>query len=183
MSKRTFGVYLMAPVVLVSLFAYAPSCRAEHTKSWGQKEGFHRDTKDILNTLKNNEVTQFQSFLDALQQGFGMDIVLKDKGPFTVFAPSDSAFQHMNSDDFKALMANQKKLKEVVSYLIVKGEVKSDKLATEKSVTTLGGGQIKLSKRGDDLYANDVLITMTDIPCTNGVIHVINRVMFPPAAH
>ncbi|MGH9552504.1 MAG: fasciclin domain-containing protein, partial [Terriglobales bacterium] len=76
---------------------------AAKTESYGEKDGFHRDKKDIINTLKNNEVTSFQTMLDALQQAFELDKTLRGEGPFTVFAPSDKAWKRLTDADLQAL--------------------------------------------------------------------------------
>jgi uncharacterized surface protein with fasciclin (FAS1) repeats len=72
------------------------------------KQGFERKPKDIINTLTDNEVTAFHIFLDGLDQAFSLDDTLKNKGPFTVFAPSDKAFKTIPADDRQSLWANKK---------------------------------------------------------------------------
>src|SRR5271154_3076440 len=105
-NTRNWISLALSAAALLSFITSTP-CLAAHTKLYGEKEGFKKQPKDIITTLKQNEVTQFQSFLDGLQQAYGMDAILRGKGPFTVFAASDNAFKHLQSDDFQALFANK----------------------------------------------------------------------------
>ena len=79
-----------------------PLLIAAKTEQFKMKQGFERKPKDIINTLTDNEVTAFHIFLDGLEQAFSLDNTLKNKGPFTVFAPSDKAFKTIPADDRKA---------------------------------------------------------------------------------
>ncbi|MFA6209432.1 MAG: fasciclin domain-containing protein [Candidatus Obscuribacterales bacterium] len=152
---------------------------AANTEQFKMKQGFERKPKDIINTLSDNEVTAFHIFLDGLDQAFSLDSTLKNKGPFTVFAPSDKAFKTIPADDRDRLWANKKKLKEVLQYHIVAGKFDAKALGMMSSVKTLGGRELKLSKKGNDLYADEILIKTTDVPCSNGVIHVLDGVVMP----
>lgn len=152
---------------------------ASNTEPFKMKQGFERKPKDIINTLSDNEVTAFHIFLDGLDQAFSLDSTLKNKGPFTVFAPSDKAFKTIPGDDRDRLWANKKKLKEVLQYHIVSGKFDAKALGMMSSVKTLGGRELKLSKKGNDLYADEILVKTTDVPCSNGVIHVLDGVIMP----
>lgn len=156
-----------------------PVLIAAKTEQFKMKQGFERKPKDIINTLNDNEVTAFHIFLDGLDQAFSLDNTLKNKGPFTVFAPSDKAFKTIPDDDRKSLWANKKKLQQVLQYHIVPGSFDAKALGMMTSVKTLEGHDLKLSKKGNDLYADAILVRTTDIPCSNGVIHVLDGVVMP----
>jgi uncharacterized surface protein with fasciclin (FAS1) repeats len=96
---------------------------------YSQKEGFERHPKDIINTLNDNTVSGFHTFLDALSQAFDLDKTLKENGPFTVFAPDDKAIRKMPDADWQSLVANKPKLKQVLSYHIVPGKFDAETLA------------------------------------------------------
>ena len=66
---------------------------AAKTETFKEKEGFNRKPKDIINTLKDNEVAGFSTMLDGLTQAYGLDKTLKDNGPYTFFAVSDGDFK------------------------------------------------------------------------------------------
>jgi uncharacterized surface protein with fasciclin (FAS1) repeats len=170
---------LTAPQAVQAKDNSNPVLIAANTEQFKMKQGFERKPKDIINTLSDNEVTAFHIFLDGLDQAFSLDSTLKNKGPFTVFAPSDKAFKTIPADDRDRLWANKKKLKEVLQYHIVSGKFDAKALGMMSSVKTLGGRELKLSKKGDDLYADEILIKTTDVPCSNGVIHVLDGVVMP----
>ena len=153
---------------------------AAKTQEFKEKQGFERKPKDIINTLKDNESTSFQTLLDGFQQAFDLDKTLKNSGPYTLFAPSDKAFKAIPTEDVQTLFANKKKLKQVLSYHIVSGRLDSKTLRTMKSVKTMEGHEIKLSTKGGDLYVDQSLVVMTDIPCSNGIVHILSEVVMPP---
>ncbi len=113
---------------------------ASKTETFKEKEGFERKPKDIINTLKDNEVSGFSTMLDGLSQAYGLDKTLKDNGPFTFFAVSDADFKKLPGDDNDTLWANKKKLKQVLSYHIVSGVYyEKEALSKMTTVKTLEG--------------------------------------------
>lgn len=173
---------LLLPVLIDCQPARAEPARkiAARTEYYEEKEGFERKRLDIINTLKDNEVARFGTLLDGLSQAYDLDKTLKNTGPFTLFAPSDKAFDRMPTDDLQSLFGNKKKLKQVLEYHIVPGKVSSTTLKSKKIFTTVEGHEITITERGKDLYADKALIKVTDLPCTNGMIHVIENVVMPP---
>jgi uncharacterized surface protein with fasciclin (FAS1) repeats len=150
------------------------------TEEFKEKEGFQRKEKDIINTLKDNDIAGFSILLDGLQQATDLGDTLKNNGPYTFFAISDKAFKKMPSDDRQSLWANKTKLKQVLKYDIVFGQINAATLRNRSKLKSLEGHSISLSTRGNAIYADKSLITMTDIPCSNGVIHVLDEVIMPP---
>ncbi|MGD9682017.1 MAG: fasciclin domain-containing protein [Candidatus Obscuribacterales bacterium] len=153
---------------------------AAKTKRFEYKEGFERRPKDIINTLKDNEVTRFQTLLDGLDQAFSLDNTLKNAGPYTLFAPSDAAFKKIPYEDVQSLWANKKKLKQVLSYHIVKGKFSLDDLRKTSTLKTIEGHTLTIKTQGQDVYADKALITTADVPASNGIVHVIDLVVMPP---
>lgn len=153
---------------------------ATKTERYKNKEGFERPTKDIINTLKDNEVTRFATLLDGLIQAYDLDKTLKNNGPFTMFATCDHGFKRMPNDDVMSLFANKKKLRQVLEYSIVEGKFDSDALRKNKKFKTLEGHEITISEEGANLFADKVLIQTVDLPCSNGIIHVLDGVVMPP---
>ena len=92
---------------------------AAKTTKYSEKEGFERKKLDIINTLKENEVTRFMTLRDGLTQAFELDKVLKGAGPFTFLAPSDDAFKHYPPDDLSQLFDNKKKLRQVLELSLI----------------------------------------------------------------
>jgi uncharacterized surface protein with fasciclin (FAS1) repeats len=150
------------------------------TKTFKEKEGFERKPKDIINTLKDNEVSGFSTMLDGLTQAYGLDKTLKDNGPFTFFAVSDADFKKLPNDDKDTLWANKKKLKQVLAYHIVPGVYFEKELVKRNTYKTLEGQDLTVEKKNGNLFVDGVLVKTADIPCTNGVMYVIDKVIMPP---
>jgi uncharacterized surface protein with fasciclin (FAS1) repeats len=190
---KTFNLFVVAGTIALQSIGIVPSAYAQNhlvskrallvaskTVQFKEKEGFERRKKDIINTLKDNDVTQFSILLDGLDQAFALDNTLKSNGPFTLFAPNDKAFKKLPDDDRASLWANKKKLKQVLQYHIVRGLYNGASLRKETKLKTEEGHSITLSTRGDDVSVDKAVVTVTDINCTNGVIHVIDDVIMPP---
>lgn len=154
---------------------------AARTEAFSEKEGFERQPKDILNSLKSNEVTSFQTLYDGLQQSFGLDKLLKEPGPYTIFAPSDKAFRRLSDEDKHALFDDKPRLRRTLMYHVVQGSISSQDLKNKQSLTSLLGPDVSVSWKGSDLYINNSLVILTDVPCTNGVLYVLDQVLFPPS--
>jgi len=106
---------------------------------------------------------------------------LASDGAFTVFAPTNAAFDALG-DTLNDVLADSELLTKVLLYHVVDGKVLSpDALALAGSeVETLSGDKIALSVEGPHLYINNAMVTAVDIEASNGVIHVIDAVLLPP---
>ncbi len=108
---------------------------------------------------------------------------LKSEGPFTVFAPTDEAFAKLPAGTVESLLADIPKLTAILTYHVVSGKVLAADVMTMdgKEAKTVQGSAIKIST-SDGVKLNDSAnVVSTDILCTNGVIHVIDSVILPPA--
>ncbi|MGD2027638.1 MAG: fasciclin domain-containing protein, partial [Anaerolineales bacterium] len=123
----------------------------------------------------------FSTLVTALETA-GLVETLAGEGSFTVFAPTNDAFAALGSD-LDAVLADNELLTSVLLYHVVDGKVLSpDAIALAGSdVDTLSGDAIALSLQDDSLYINDAMVTAVDIEASNGVIHVIDAVLLPPA--
>ena len=105
---------------------------------------------------------------------------LEGPGPFTVFAPTNDAFNALPDGVLDELLANPDALKEVLLYHVASGRKFAKQLARWNKVTTLQGQKVKISVIGGSLYINNAKVIITDIIASNGVIHVIDAVLIPP---
>lgn len=119
--------------------------------------------------------------LVKLWQAAGLTETLKENGPFTVFVSTDEAFAKLPKDALDNLMKpeNVEQLKLILSYHVVEGKLLSSDLAKLKSVKTLNGQEITITLQGDTVMVDNVIVKQADIECRNGVIHVIDTVLFP----
>jgi len=123
---------------------------------------------------------QFSTLVSLLKKA-GLVGALK-KGDYTVFAPTNAAFAKLPKSTLTAVAEDKALLKTVLTYHVVKGNVPAAKVVTlnGKSVKTLAGQRVKVSVRGGKVYLNgSTRVTKTDVMASNGVIHVIDRVLIP----
>jgi len=135
---------------------------------------------DIIDTAV--AAGSFKTLAAALTAA-GLIDTLKGAGPFTVFAPSDDAFAKLPAGTVEGLLKDIPSLTSILTYHVVSGKVLAADVMTMdgKSAKTVNGADIKISIN-DGVHLNGTSkVTATDIQCTNGVIHVIDAVIMPPA--
>ena len=113
----------------------------------------------------------------------GLVKVLSGKGPFTVFAPTNAAFAKVPKATLAALAKDPAQLKAVLTYHVVPGKVTAAKVVKLTSATTVQGQPVAISVMGKTVKINDAKVIKADIMASNGVIHVINSVLLPPAGN
>ncbi len=120
------------------------------------------------------------STLNKLIAEAGLADTLRQPGPYTVFAPSDEAFKAVPAKTMAELAANKELLKSVITYHVLPGKVGSAEVKNG-NVKTVQGANLALAKAGGFVTVEDALVTQADVPASNGVVHVIDRVLMPPA--
>ncbi len=118
--------------------------------------------------------------LEAAVIAADLDETLAGEGPFTVFAPTDAAFDALPEGTLEALLADIPQLTAILTYHVVAGEVPASEVVTRSLVTTLQGSAFKVTVDGETVKINDATVTMTNIPASNGIIHVLDAVILPP---
>jgi len=118
----------------------------------------------------------FKTLVTAVQAA-GLVDVLKSRGPFTVFAPTDEAFAKVPKDVLAALLADKAKLTAVLTYHVVPGTVMAKDVAAGK-VKTVQGSELTVSTAGG-VKVDGANVIKTAIVASNGVIHVIDSVVLP----
>jgi len=108
---------------------------------------------------------------------------LQGKGPFTVFAPTDAAFAKLPAGTVDALLKDPKQLASILTYHVVSGQVMAADVIKGNGAkpTTLNGAALDITVQGGKVYVNDAQVTTADVATSNGVIHVIDTVVLPPA--
>ncbi|HEX2659243.1 MAG TPA: fasciclin domain-containing protein, partial [Polyangia bacterium] len=137
--------------------------------------------KDIVDTAV--AAGTFTTLAAALQAA---DLVttLKGAGPFTVFAPTDAAFAKLPAGTLDDLLkpANKAKLQAILKYHVVAGKVLAADVVKLTKATTVQGADVAITVSGTTVKVNDANVTATDVQASNGVIHVIDAVLLPPAS-
>lgn len=136
--------------------------------------------QDIVDTAVANG--QFKTLATALNAA-GLVNTLKGPGPFTVFAPTDDAFAKLPPGTLDDLLKpeNKGKLAAILTYHVVPGAVTSRQVTNLKEAKTVNGSMLQVSARDGKVMINNADVVKRDIETSNGVIHVIDAVLLPPA--
>ena len=123
---------------------------------------------------------KFNTLATALKAA-GLVDALKGPGPFTVFAPTDEAFAKLPSGKVENLLKpeNKDELRRILTYHVVTGRVTAKDVVKLDSAKTLDGGSVTIQAGDSGVMVNNAHVTKTDIPASNGVIHVIDTVLLP----
>jgi len=167
MKKVPILLAAIASMALVVGLVAGPAAGAKSTKK--------QSIADIASGSK-----QFETLTSLLAQA---DLVetLDGKGRFTVFAPTDAAFAKVPKSTLDALAADPEQLKAVLLYHVAPGKLTARKVVKRKSIRTLNGARVKVRANRKGVRINDARVRKTDVRASNGVIHVIDGVLLPPA--
>jgi uncharacterized surface protein with fasciclin (FAS1) repeats len=121
---------------------------------------------------------QFKTLASLLQKA-GLAGTLAGKGSFTVFAPTDAAFAKVPKATLASLAKNKAKLRAVLLYHVVKGKVTAAQAMKLRSAKTLNGKSLTIRVSGGKLLVGGAVVTKADVGASNGVIHVVNKVLIP----
>ena len=121
--------------------------------------------------------------LAAALTAAGLVDTLNSAGPFTVFAPTDDAFAKLPEGTVDKLLKDVPKLTAILTYHVLSGKVMAaDVMKMDgKTAKTVNGADLKITTQGGVSLNGNVHVTKTDIDCSNGVIHVVDAVLMPPA--
>ena len=120
------------------------------------------------------------STLNSLVVKAGLADTLKGGGPFTVFAPSNEAFAKVPAKTLADIGADPERLKAVLTYHVVPGKFMAADVKNGNA-KTVNGANLALSKAGEFVTVEDGMVQTADIAATNGVVHIIDSVLIPPA--
>jgi uncharacterized surface protein with fasciclin (FAS1) repeats len=132
-------------------------------------------TEDIVAIAAKNCKT-----LAAAVAAAGLVKTLQGKGPFTVFAPTDAAFAAIQSEVDKLLKPeNKDKLSKILTYHVVSGKMMAADLEDGQELITVEGSTLKVMVKNGKVMVGDAQVTTADVSSSNGVIHVIDKVLLP----
>ncbi len=166
-------------VPIIALSATAGIASAEHHKE-GEKPSTEAVAKQ--NIVEIAAAADDFSTLVAAVKAAGLAETLSGEGPFTVFAPTNAAFDALPEGTVVSLLEpeNKEKLKAILLYHVVPAKVMAADVAPMK-VATAGGAEATITVDGETVMIDGAKVVKTDIEASNGVIHVIDKVILPPA--
>jgi uncharacterized surface protein with fasciclin (FAS1) repeats len=137
-------------------------------------------SRDIVDTAV--AAGSFKTLAAALQAA-GLVSTLKGAGPFTVFAPTDEAFAKLPAGTLDDLLKpeNKQKLVSILTYHVVSGKVMAADVVKMRSAKAVSGDTMAITAASGGVKVNQANVVKTDIAASNGVIHVVDAVILPPA--
>jgi uncharacterized surface protein with fasciclin (FAS1) repeats len=164
----------LAAVTAVAVAAAGPSASASVPSQ--VNVGPASAKQDIVATA--TATGKFKTLTSLLKQA-GLAGTLQGKGSYTVFALTDAAFAKVPKETLQALGKDKAKLRSVLLYHVAKGKLTAAKVVKRDSVKTLNGQSVRIRVSGDKVTVGGARVTMPDVTASNGVIHVINKVLIP----
>ena len=133
---------------------------------------------NIVETAVSNG--SFNTLVAAVKAA-GLVETLSGKGPFTVFAPVDAAFDALPAGTVDTLVEpeNKEKLTGILTYHVVAGKVMSSDLTDGMTATTVNGQSLTIHLKDGKVMVNDAEVIIADVDTDNGVVHAINAVLMP----
>ena len=163
------------PIIAALVLALAvgiASATAGRATTAGPKTG----EKNLLQTAIG--AGQFKTLASLLQKA-GLAGTLESEGPFTVFAPTDAAFAKLPKATIASLAKNKAKLRAVLLYHVVKGKVTAAQAMKLHSAKTVEGKSLPIRVSGGKVLVGGATVVKANVTASNGVIHVINKVLIP----
>ena len=157
-----------------------PTAAMEDTTTT-EEESMTDTTTEQMDIVETAVAAGSFTTLVSLVQEAGLADELSGAGPLTVFAPTDEAFAAVPEETLAQLQADPEALRRVLLYHVVEGDVTSEQVVGLDSAPSLAGPDIGFRLEGDAVFANDSEITQADVLASNGVIHVVDAVLLPPA--
>lgn len=166
--RRT--AHLLSVLILAALTLQLTACETSVTDD---------PQPDLVDVAIANQFTT----LVAAVQAADLEATLRGPGPFTVFAPTESAFAGLPEGTLQTLLQpdNSALLTDILTYHVVSGEVTSEQVLTLSSAETVQGSEIQIRVEDGVVFINDARVVQADVGASNGIIHVIDSVLLPPS--
>jgi uncharacterized surface protein with fasciclin (FAS1) repeats len=137
------------------------------------------DSDPTMNIVETAVAAGSFNTLVAAVKAAGLVETLSGEGPFTVFAPTDEAFAEIPEDQLNALLADKEALTAVLTYHVVAGKVMAEDVVKLSSATTVNGQDVDIKVMDGKVMVDNAQVITADVAASNGVIHVINKVILP----
>jgi uncharacterized surface protein with fasciclin (FAS1) repeats len=140
----------------------------------------NESAKDVVKVAAGSK--DHTTLVEAIKKAELVD-ALSNAGPFTVFAPTNAAFDKLPKGTLENLLKpeNKEKLQDILQYHVYVGSLKTDLMQDGQTLNEVNGGNIIISKKDGKIVINNSATIIASIPASNGIIHVIDGVLLPPA--
>ena len=178
MNRKAIALLLAIPALGLGVAACSDD---SDSNSNGDMGGVTQTPTDAGNIVDVAADTPDLSTLVEAVTAADLAETLQGEGPFTVFAPTNEAFDALPAGELDRLLepANKEELANILKYHVVEGEVMSTDLTNGQKAKTLEGGSLTVTINGKTVKINDATVATADVPASNGVVHVIDQVLLP----
>ena len=183
--KKSIKLLLMASFVIAfgckqNSESTAETTTTENVTTPGAGQSGVKDDLSNPNIVQVASGSKDHTTLVAAIKAAGLVDALSNAGPFTVFAPTNAAFDKLPAGTVEGLLKPEKKadLKNILEYHTYVGNLKIEYMQDGQEFEQVNGGKVKITKKGDKTFVNGSEIIAT-IPTSNGLIHVVNDVLLP----
>lgn len=154
---------------LIAMLAFA----AVASDGWIKRNFLENTVVDVA-----AQTDYLSTFVEAIQAG-NLAEKLEGEGPYTVFAPTNAAFDKLPAGVLQELLRpeNRGKLQEILNNHIIPGKILANEFTDGETATSIGNGELKVQKSGNNLMINSAFITTADIEASNGVVHIVDTVI------
>ena len=151
----------------------------EDTETMATEETMETENPNIVALASNNP--SLSTLVQAIQAA-DLAGTLQEGGPYTVFAPTNEAFAALPAGTLDNLLKpeNKQQLVDILTYHVTEGNVMASDLSNGMMVKTLNGKDLKVMLNGNQVMINDATVTMPNVEASNGVVHVVDKVILPP---
>ena len=184
--KKIFTLVVMFSVIAISCNQDKKASGDTTSDSPAQTGGGQSSVKDDESAKDVVKIAagspDHTTLVAAIKQGELVD-ALSNAGPFTVFAPTNAAFDKVPKETLDNLMKDENKaqLQDILQYHVYVGSLRTDWLEDGQILNQVNGGNITISKKDGKIMVNNTATVITSIPAANGIIHVIDAVLLPPS--
>jgi uncharacterized surface protein with fasciclin (FAS1) repeats len=182
-SLRRISVRVVAALCIAVAGLAVTACGSDNSEADGTTAAQMATTTEMAQENIVEAAAAAGSFttLTSLLERADLAKTLADKGPYTVFAPTDEAFAAVPRETLDALAADTDMLRAVLLYHVVEGEARASDVASMRSAETLNGKSVRLQSSDGTVRVDGARVVKADVAASNGVIHVIDEVLIPSA--
>lgn len=179
MMKRTL-LLVASMLVLALLVSACGDDESDTTDSAATSNGDATTTTNENIVAVAQETPDLSTLVEAVRAA-GLVATLEEPGPYTVFAPTNEAFEALGGT-LETLLepANKAELAEILTYHVVPEELTSSELSNGQQLKTVQGGSLEVKVAGGEVTVNGANVVTPDVEASNGVVHVIDEVLTPP---
>lgn len=166
---KLFPTYLLGAMIILTLSGF-------HTLTEAPAPDSGQPDTTIYELISMTD--QLSIFHETLQNA-GLDEMLQEDGPLTVFLPINTAFENLPDGLLVAYQDDEEALKNLLTNHMIEGEVRSGDLPEGETVETMSGETLEVSKTDAGLEVDNANVIQVDVDASNGIIHVVNKVLIP----